>query len=37
MILVWFGIGPQILSGLSSPAKSLKIYARLPDKSDKSE
>ena len=28
-ILVWFGIGPQILSGLSSPTKSLKIYARL--------
>ena len=31
IILVWFGIGPQILSGLSSPAKSLKIYARLPE------
>jgi len=29
IILVWFGIGPQILSGLSSPAKSRKIYARL--------
>jgi hypothetical protein len=28
LILVWFGISPKILSGLSSPAKSLKIYAR---------
>ena len=28
IILVWFGISPQILSGLSSPAKSLKIYAQ---------
>jgi hypothetical protein len=36
-ISVWFGIGPQILSELSSPAKSLKVYARLPDKSEKSE
>ena len=33
IILVWSGSGPQILSGLSSPAKSLKIYARLPEKS----
>ena len=29
LILVWSGSGPQILSGLSSPAKSLKIDARL--------
>ena len=28
LILVWSGSGPQILSGLSSPAKSLKVNAR---------
>ena len=37
IILVWSGSGPQILSGLSSPAKSLKIDARLPEKSKESE
>ena len=31
MIMVWPGSGPQSLSGLSNPAKSLKIDARLPE------
>ena len=34
MILVWFGIGPQILFGLSSPAKSLKIDPRFSEESE---
>ena len=38
LILVWSGSGPaarpQILSGFSSPAKSLKIDARLPENTE---
>ena len=34
LILVWSGSGPQIPSGLSSPVKSLKIYARFSEESE---